>query len=593
MLAIAAALAADPGLRLVDGPRPAAYAIELTIDPAETRFSGREVIRWDLDAPTRVVWLNSRGLDLTAVTVDGTPARFRASGEWLRIDLPARAQRFATELTWSGPIDMVATQGVFAQVVEQDRYVFSQFEATDARAAFPGLDQPDVKTPFDLTLRVPDGTGAFANTPVATEEDEPGPMRRVHFLPTRPLPTYLLAFAVGPFEVVDAGTAGRGNTPIRIVVPRGRSGWAGEATRRTGQALEALERYFDQPYPYPKLDVVTIPVTVGFGAMENPGLITCAQQILLARPEDDTLARRREYASVIAHELAHQWFGDLVTLGWWEDLWLNESFASWMGDRVLAELEPGWHMDVSSVGGREYAMGLDGLPSSRQIREPITTFADIESAFDGITYAKGQAVLGMFEAWLGADVFRAGVRSYLTAHADGTGTTEDFIAAISSAAQRDISGPFRSFLDQPGVPAVRVQVDGSALVLEQQRFLPPGVRGAPGHWEIPVCVRWRGSNPTCTLLTEARQRWEIPGLDPASLVPDAGATGYWRPRLDEAQVTALLAKDSDLTLPEGAKLLVTLLPEDDRDFWMEASQKSLAEIWDNPEDDGYAKLLEK
>ena len=293
------------------------------------------------------------------------------------------------------------------------------------------------------------GDTALSNTPVVKSEDGPDGFTTVHFAPTRPLPSYLVAFAVGPFGIVDAGKAGRKGTPVRIITPRAKEPWARFAAESTGPVLALLEEYFGGGYPYEKLDVIAVPLMSG--AMENPGLITFRQSMILAKPGMESTGFRRTYAGVAAHELAHQWFGDLVTTTWWDDLWLNEAFATWMTPKIIDQYRPDWDAPSSRALSASGAMRTDSLVSARQIRQPITSKDDIKNAFDGITYQKGAAVITMFERFVGAEIFRKGIQRYMREHADGTATARDFLGAISAEAGRDIAPAFSTFLDQPGV----------------------------------------------------------------------------------------------------------------------------------------------
>ncbi len=230
---------------------------------------------------------------------------------------------------------------------------------------------------------------------------------------------------------MNAGTAGRNHTPIRMIVPKGHAADARWAAESTGPILDVLEDYFGIPYPYEKLDNLAIPQTVGFGAMENAGLVTYASSLLLAKPADETIAQRRRYASVCAHETAHQWFGDYVTTAWWDDIWLNEAFATWMASKIVDRWKPDWSWAVQRAGARTAVMDQDSLTTARRIRQPIAGNDDIANAFDGITYQKGAAVIGMFEGWVGEEGFREGIRQYLKAHAWGNATADDFVASIA------------------------------------------------------------------------------------------------------------------------------------------------------------------
>ena len=439
-------------------------------------------------------------------------------------------------IEYTGSLDETSTQGLFRQKDGEDWYAFSQFEATDARRAFPCFDEPSYKVSWQVTLRIPKGTTAVSNTPVASETEEGG-LRVVRFGRTPPLPSYLIAIAVGPFDYVDAGRAGAKKTPIRIVMPRGKSAQARYAAQTTGPLLERLEAYFGIPYPYEKLDQLAIPQTVTFGAMENAGLITWSERILIAPPAEETINFQRVQASINAHEMAHQWFGDLVTLAWWDDVWLNESFATWMADRTIIEWKPEWHEDVRRVQDSSNVMFRDVLVSTRKIRQEIASDDDIVNAFDEISYQKGAAVLAMFESWIGAEKFRAGVHGYLEAHRFGNATERDFLQAIESASQPGVAAAFSTFLDQPGVPVIDVSLDCSGgvarLALTQKRLLPVGSKGSSDQtWRIPVCVRagsGGGEARACSLLMQPNGFMSAPGQGcPAWVMANDQELGYYR-----------------------------------------------------------------
>ena len=404
-------------------------------------------------------------------------------------------------------------------------YAMTQFESTGARLAFPLFDELGWKVPWALTLTVPDNLQAFANMPLAEHSPTKPGWKTLRFETTPPLPVYLLAFAVGPFDVVDAGLShplpasnGPGPasapasphsaTPMRFIAPAGRGADAAYAAASTGAIVRRLEAYFNQPHPYAKLDSLAVPVTVGFDAMENAGLITYASTVMLAAPGSVTPRFQRDYTAIAAHELAHPWFGNLVTMAWWDDLWLNESFASWLGDRITAELQPGWGWDSAAVMARRDAMRTDRLQSSRRIAEPVHTDDDLAGVWDSITYQKGQAVLAMFEQWLGPDRFRAGVRRYINRHAWGSATAADFSAALA-VDEPSLPDALHSFTHQPGIPRVAVEILCDAgpprLRLRQSRLLARGSVGrsgaAPALWQLPMVIRTPGGSSGLLLAT--------------------------------------------------------------------------------------------
>ena len=532
-----------PTLRLPAGAVPTRYAAELWIDPSQETFKGKVAIRIFLKVESDTLWLNGKELTIESASAvpatgpnEAIPAEASAEGkEFIRLhfqrELPAG--EYDVALAYSGRIESKGAEGIFREKEADDWYAFSQFEAIDARRAFPCFDEPSFKTPWQLTIHAPKGAIAVSNTPVASEAAGEDGWRTFVFAPTKPLPSYLVAFGVGPFDVVKAGTAGRNKVPIRMIVPKGRAADTRWAVESTGPILEQLESYFDIPYPYEKLDHLVIPH--GGGAMENPGLVTYASNYMLARPGDETIRFRRKYASVCAHETAHQWFGDFVTMAWWDDVWLNEAFATWMASKVVDRWKPEWNEAVERAADRSRAMAMDSLVTARRIRQPITGNDDIANAFDTITYEKGAAVIAMFEGWAGEEGFRKGIQKYLKSHAWGRATADDFVTSIAEATKAPGVVPaVRSFLDQPGVPLLTAELvcAGGApkLLLSQKRFLPTGSSGSSQEtWQVPVCARTGdpGGKTTCTLLTELSGTLALPGACPVRVLANAG-NGYYR-----------------------------------------------------------------
>lgn len=534
-----------PALRLPGDVVPRKGAVELTIRPADPKFTGTAAFEVDVKKPVDLVWVNANGLEISSASLTSggkersakvVPGGTEFAG--LSFEAPVGAGPAVLRLAFSGTAADKDTRGLFRQKEGESWYVFSQFEAVDARRAFPCFDEPSYKHPWKLTLHVPRGDLAFSNTPQTGEKAEADGMKAVSFAETKPLPSYLVALAVGPFDVVDAGSVGK--TKLRVIAPKGQGAQARYAQETIAPLLTILQDYFGIPYPYEKLDSVAIPTTVGFGAMENPGLITYASNIILARPQDEGIRFRRGFASVAAHEMAHQWFGDLVTMAFWDDTWLNESFASWMGDKAVDRWKPEWEGLTDRVSTRNRAMGADSLVTARKIHQPIVTKDDIANAFDGITYGKGQSVLSMFESWMGEEAFRKGIRRHLTAHAYGNATASDFLSALGAEGHPEVPAAFSTFLDQAGVPVLSVSLscaDGqpAKLALAQKRLLPVGsTSAAPETWQIPVCVRYgaaSGEARECSMISGASAEMVLTKAKgcPAWLLANEGASGYYRP----------------------------------------------------------------
>jgi len=536
-------LSADqpPTLKLPETVSPISYRAELTLDPNKDDFSGFLRIKVKISEATQTIWLNGADITVTNAVLESGGQTFTAQAATSGTDFislqfasPLKAGSGELAIHYTGKIRTKDTSGAFRSEDNGNKYIYSQFEATDARAAFPCFDEPSYKTPWQLTLHVPAEDTAISNT--AIEHQGQNAMGKTYtFKETKPLPSYLVAFAVGPFEYVDAGTACRRHVPVRIVVPKGHAAEAQYAAEVTATILTRLEDYFGIPFPYEKSDQVAVPIFSG--AMENPGMVTYGQTIILGNPARDTTERQRGYVETAAHELAHQWFGDLVTTAWWNDIWLNEAFASWMEEKLVADWKPEWQTRVGDVNSKLGAENEDSLTSARKIRQEIKTKDDIGNAFDGITYQKGAAVIGMFESYMGPEEFRKGVHSYLTQYAFRNATAPEFLDAVSSASHKNITQAFSTFLNQTGVPLVSVSLDckqgAPTLHLEQQRFVPLGTN-APGDqvWQIPVCVRY-GTNGedshACTLMTQAKQDWTLNADScPAWVQANANAKGYYR-----------------------------------------------------------------
>jgi cytosol alanyl aminopeptidase len=348
VFAIEAGAQVAPKLRLAEAQNiaPTRYDAELTLDPAKPQFSASVRIGLAIQKPVVTLWLNATNLHIEQASLAAAGKTWAATASTsgddfiaFRFASPVPAGSAELQVRYTGSVLQKDTSGIFRLDDLGNSYIFTQFESIEARRAFPCFDEPSYKVPWQLTLHVPLQDRAVSNTPVARQTNAAGQTTYV-FQQTKPLPSYLIAFGVGPFEFVDAGTAGQNHVPVRIVVPKGRAAEAKYAAEVTPTILSRLENYFGIPYPYEKSDEVAIPAL--FGAMENAGMVTYQQSWLLAKPATDSIARQRQYASVSAHELAHQWVGDLVTMAWWNDLWLNEAFATWMEQKILAEWKPEW-----------------------------------------------------------------------------------------------------------------------------------------------------------------------------------------------------------------------------------------------------------
>jgi len=525
--------AVAPGPRLGDGASPLAYDLTLELDPDQERFMGRVAITIAVAAPgTAELWLHAVDLEIARARVQigdrveevgllASPAapqqrgfrlpRLVAGGE--RVTLMLDFTGHATDQ--SGP-QVEDQQGLFRQPHNGRWYLYSQAESIFARRIVPCFDEPRWKPAWRVTAIVPASQVALGNAPIASERALPDGRREVRFAELAAVPSYLLAVAVGPFDVVDAGRLGRGHVPVRLAVPRGDARRLDRALHVLPRIVAAVEDYVDRPLPLAKLDVVAVPTF--FGAMENPGLITIQASALLGDSE---------LVPDLAHELVHQWFGNAVTPAWWDQLWLSEAFATWLGTQIAVAIE-GAPAPALARHDRARLREADAAVDAAAMVHPIAGDDEVEPAFDAIVYSKGAAVLAMFEHWVGATAFRAAARSYLAAHAGRSVTSEAWFDALARATSPAVSAALASNVLHAGTPVVAVAIacgaPSSSIVAEAR----DGVT-------LPVCVRYparpgAAATTTACLLAGAHSELALPASAgcPAWLVGNAGGHGYYR-----------------------------------------------------------------
>ncbi len=571
---IAVAPTPPPSLRLPELAHPERYLLDLALDPSKDSFSGVVTIDLVIDKATSVIWLNATDLTIESAslalgerTLSATPVPAGKDFIGLSFTENLPPGKAVLTISYKALVDHEHSRGVYAQREGMDDdYAYTIFEPIDARRAFPCFDEPGYKVPWNITLRVKKNHIALANTPIRSDTLSPDGTRVLSFAQTKPLPSYLVAFIVGPFELVDAGTAGRNKIPLRFAVPRGRGAETRYAKEVTPRIVALLEDYFGMPYPYEKLDVAVVPRFRG--TMEHPGIVALGQPLTLIKPDEETLERKKEYANIATHELAHYWFGDYVTMRWWDDTWLNEGLAEWLDEKITDSLEPSWQFPLERLQMTSHSMNADALASARKVRNPVESRHDIEGSFDGaITYGKGAAVMGMFERWLGKETFQKGIRRHMAQNAWKNATADDFFAALSAEAGRELSTPMKSFLEQPGVPLVSAELSCKTtppnLSLSQRRFVPIGSKVASeGLWQIPVCVKYdagKKSERACTLLTEARATLPLASASacPSWVLLNEDARGYYRSSYDPATLSLLLGKAKEKLSPAERTMLVS------------------------------------
>lgn len=551
---------------------PLGYDLQLTMDPDATGFSGHTEISIRLTEPRDVIWLHGWELQVSEAGIelaDGStlPATYEQVNDagLVKLTLPETVQPQDATLVFDYTANYFSgLDGAYRVESGGDWYVFTQFEPAHARRVFPGFDEPAYKTPFHLQFTIPESDRIVSTTPVTDTESPGNGMQQYTFAETKPLPTYLIAFAIGPLDIVEAApippNAVRDRPiPLRGVAAKGKGEQMKYALEHTGELLAIMEDYFQIPYPFQKIDIIAVPDFSG-GAMENVGAITFREvYLLIPDPEKAPTWQLHAYIEVMAHELAHQWFGNLVTMPWWDDIWLNEASATWMEAKTVEAWDANHPTEQGIAGTIQSAMGADSLANARQIRQPIESTHDIENAFDGITYSKGGSVLLMFENYLGEEVFREGVQYHLEKFAFGNADVFDFLESLSHVAGKDITPAFRSFLFQPGIPLVDVALDCSedkvSVNLDQSRYLPMGSSGEREfEWNVPVCLKYAADNGVqkqCMMLEQQQADFELQAEScPAWIMPNAGGVGYYHWTLDDSGYSALLDAADQLSMLE-------------------------------------------
>jgi peptidase M1-like protein len=548
----APAAAGQAETRLPDGVTPTAYDLMLELDPDLATFTGRVAIAVALDAPTQRLALHAVDLAIGRAVLRGAagdePVRVTAAGpQQIALVLPRIVGPGPVTLAidYTGRVtDMTGRYGKDQQGLFRERtggrwYLYSQAESVFARRIAPCFDEPRWKPAWRVRVIAPRDQVALGNAPPVGDAVLPDGRREVRFAEVAAMPSYLVAVAVGPFELVDAGRLGRARIPVRFAVGAGDGRRTAAAVHRLPAVIDALERYVDAPLPLAKLDFVAVPQF--FGAMENPGLVTMTASTLSA-----------DFIEVAAHELAHQWFGDSVTPVWWDQLWLSEAFASWLGDKVTTELGAAPH-GVLAHESRAAALDADDAIDARPLIHPIASSAEVEPAFDALAYDKGAAVLAMFERLVGPDVFQAAVRRYLTEHARTAVTSRAFLDALAAASRPEVAAALGANLAHAGTPVVELSVRCDAA--------PVIVAAAPAGVAVPVCVRvpsqaaapeQRDAGRAC-FLAGARSEQPLPAgaACPAWIIGNDGGVGYYRSVLRGVAAAPVAAMSPEERLARG------------------------------------------
>lgn len=553
----------DGNFRLPTGVRPTSYEAALALDLAARRFTGTAVVRLALEVPTAELVLHAAELDVSRAAVAagaaGTMAaavRAAPASETVVLSFPAPipAGAVALELAWAGAFSP-GLRGLYAA---GEGLAATQFEAADARRVFPCFDEPGFKAPWRLQISAPAGLVVLSNGRLEGEADAPGGARARLFHPTPPLPTYLVALVAGRLEALPAVSV-RG-VPVRTWATPEKLPLTGFAQDVAVEVLPRLEDYFGVPYGFGKLDQVGLPEFEA-GAMENAGLVTYREVALLLDPTTASLAQKKRVAEVITHELAHQWFGNWVTMTWWDDLWLNEAFATWMAYKIVDRWNPAWRVWLEFDQGKAAALALDALRSTHPIRADIHNAAEATEAFDLITYEKGGAVLRMIEGYLGEERFRDGIQRYMKRHARANAVADDLWGALGEATGEPVVELANAWIRRPGFPLVSVTLEGGVLRLAQRRFFSDPAEqatGAEAPWPVPLVLRLgdaAGVREERVLLRDGAAEVRLAGPAPAFVLANAGSTGFYRVRYDAPLLAALAANPGRLRPEERIGLL--------------------------------------
>ena len=559
------AIVAAQAQRLPGDVVPSHYQITLAPDLKNATFTGEETIEVRVLKPTSNIVLNAAEIKFGEVTVKAGSSSQSAKVTTdeqkematLTVGNPVPAGPAAIHIKFTGTLND-QLRGFYLSKTKARNYAVSQFEATDARRAFPSFDEPAMKATFNLSVVADSGDTAISNSKIAA--DTPGPGEGKHtikFATTPKMSTYLVALEVGDFQCLEGAADG---TPIRVCATPDKVQLGKYALDSAEQILSYYNKYYGIKYPFQKLDIVALP-DFAAGAMENTADITYREELLLLDDRTASLNEHKAVVGVLAHEIAHMWFGDLVTMQWWDDVWLNEGFATWMAAKTVPIVRPEWK-DWPDQG----PLAIDALKATRPIHAAavdVNTPAQIATLFDGIAYQKSASVLRMLESWLGEETFRKGVNQYLQKYAYGNTRSADFWEAMAKASGKPVEKVMPTWIEQAGAPMVSVKAqcagDQTNVELSQTRFFndPDLVKaGSPEVWQIPVCIRSAGSsNASCQLMTQKQQTLKVNGCSPWVFVNAGGHGYYWSAYSPELSSKLAGVAEQALTPQERVSLL--------------------------------------
>jgi puromycin-sensitive aminopeptidase len=550
--------------RLPTNVTPVHYDITVTPRLADATFGGHVTIRVRLASPSFTIVLNAAQIKFGAASINAVGRRQQAEVAMdapkeqatFKFPAPVPAGEADLDIAYEGILND-DLRGLYLSKANNRRYAVTQLEATDARRMFPSFDEPAFKATFALTAIIDEKDHAISNGAVISDRPGPGASQHtVKFETTPKMSTYLVALAVGDFEC-NAGSAD--GIPVRICSTPDKKQLTGFALESTQKIVEYYNRYYSIKYPFKKLDIVAVP-DFAAGAMENTAAIFYRETLLLAAP-DASVHVRKDIAEVLAHEIAHQWFGDLVTMQWWDDIWLNEGFANWMMSKPLKAWRPDWKVELDEVEDNHTAMNLDSLRATRPIRSKASTPAEIGELFDPIAYEKGAAVLRMLEQWIGEQDFQKGVNAYIDKFQYSNARAEDFWGTLTAVTGKPVDRVMATFVDQPGLPLIAIDLrcapEGNRAILSQERYSrDPGQSktAAAQLWQIPVCLHSSSGDTRCEMLRERRKEVSFDSC-PAWVMGNAGARGYYRSAISPDMVRTMAEKIGTLSAAERMMVL--------------------------------------
>lgn len=564
---------------------PNNYTITVTPDAEKLSFKGNVAIDLTVKTLSSKITLNAAELDINEAAIrSGTSRALPAAVSidaakqtaTFTFSAPLKPGRYTLDIDYTGKIYQQAN-GLFALDYKdpkgaQKRALFTQFEAPDARRFVPSWDEPNYKATFDLTAITPADQMAVSNMPIAATTDAADGMKAHRFATSPKMSTYLLFFGLGEFDRISKKAR---STEVGVVMGKGNADKAQYALDASAQIVDYQEDYFGVPFPLPKLDNVAGPgQSQFFSAMENWGAIFTFERILLVDPKLTSAAGKQRIFSTDAHEIAHQWFGNLVTMQWWDDLWLNEGFASWMESKTTAHFHPEWQAEIDRVYGNNGAMGQDAYVTTHPVIQTIKTVEQTSQAFDTITYQKGEAVITMLEGFAGEDIWRTGIRSYMKKYAYGNTKTDDLWNEIEAAGAKGLTKIAHDFTRKQGVPLINVigaRCEGGNTITsftqgEFSRDRKTQTDTKPLVWNVPVIAQIIGNAPVSAIVSGGKGEMKVPGC--GTLLVNAGQSGYYRVRYQPGQIAAL------------SKDFAKLAPIDQTGLLLDSSALSVGEYQD-------------